>query len=649
MALERFEKDMKIIAKLDDEPNDVGGLSAVELKERFDEGGEALKDYINDKLLPALETAGVLAIVRSDDLTAIRYLRLNADKVLETSANGTAWEATGSSGHLILGPTGAALPQRSRMQFANCVVEDNGTVTVVRGVTGPQGPKGDQGIQGVQGTKGDKGDTGSAIIPSVDQDTGVMSFRTGASGAIPSPVYVRGPQGPQGVAGAQGPAGAPGPQGNQGTPGPAGAQGVQGAQGPQGVQGMAGPEGPVGPRGLKGDTGDTGSQGPQGLQGAQGNAGVQGPVGPQGPKGDAGEDGTSFSILGLYASLVDLQLAHPSGNPGDAWFIGSAAPYDIYNWDTVTGTWKNVGKLQGPMGPQGIQGVQGTQGSEGPKGVQGPKGDTGATGAKGDAGASYFPQGTWTGNRAYVRNSTQIDVVEHGGSSYFCKADHTSVGGVNEPPNEAFWGLLAEKGDQGIQGIQGVQGVQGIQGVSGEKGAQGASGPGVPVGGTAGQLLAKTDGTDYNAQWKTLTAAGVGAAATSHTHGAITNDGKIGTTADLPIFSGTDGTLSTKTAAQARVALAALGAFAPVSITISATWSGTGPWTQSIVVSGVLAAMDWRLMLSLAKITDDAARKFQEKAIGCITWVETYNGGITLTCRDKKPDVAISAVLSGEV
>lgn len=139
-----------------------------------------------------------------------------------------------------------------------------------------------------------------------------------------------------------------------------------------------------------------------------------------------------------------------------------------------------------------------------------------------------------------------------------------------------------------------------------------------------------------------------GKAAGGHTHGNLSNDGKIGTVPDLPIFTGTGGALATKTAAAARAALVALAAFSPVSITISATWTGTGPYTQDIAVSGVLA-WDWRLRLHLAKITDDAARKLQEKALTCITWCETYDGGITLTCRDKLPDVAISAVLAGEV
>lgn len=54
MALVKFDKDMKIIQALDDQPNDVGGLTAAELKAKFDEGGEALKEYINDVLIPSI-------------------------------------------------------------------------------------------------------------------------------------------------------------------------------------------------------------------------------------------------------------------------------------------------------------------------------------------------------------------------------------------------------------------------------------------------------------------------------------------------------------------------------------------------------------------------------------------------------------------
>lgn len=54
MALTQFSKDMHIIAALDDEPNDVGGLSAAELKAKFDEGGVSVKEYLNETLLPEI-------------------------------------------------------------------------------------------------------------------------------------------------------------------------------------------------------------------------------------------------------------------------------------------------------------------------------------------------------------------------------------------------------------------------------------------------------------------------------------------------------------------------------------------------------------------------------------------------------------------
>lgn len=54
MELTKFTKDMSIIGNLDDEPNDVGGLTAAELKAKFDEAGESLKQYINETLVPEL-------------------------------------------------------------------------------------------------------------------------------------------------------------------------------------------------------------------------------------------------------------------------------------------------------------------------------------------------------------------------------------------------------------------------------------------------------------------------------------------------------------------------------------------------------------------------------------------------------------------
>ena len=366
MSLEKLTKDLNIVQKLDDEPNDVGGLSAAELKKKFDEGPLTIQEYINVTLLPALETLGVETSVQLPEGAGFKYIRLNADRVLETSQDGVTWQASGSAGHIIMDPSGETLPQRGRMQFDNCEVSDDGTKTIVHGVKGDTGPQGEQGIQGVKGDKGDRGATGPSIVPSIDTN-GVMSFTIQDSAIAPQAVSVRGPQGPQGVQGEQGAQGARGPQGIQGIPG------VQGVQGEQGEQGPTGPQGP------------------------QGKAGTQGPTGAQGPAGAPGKDGTSLYIEDIYSTLAALKNAIPNGN--DKMYMVKADG-ECYIWSETQGDWTSVGKLQGPTGPQGPQGPQGVQGETGPEGkqgkqgpqgiqgVQGPQGETGPEGPQGPAGVS---------------------------------------------------------------------------------------------------------------------------------------------------------------------------------------------------------------------------------------------------------------------
>lgn len=54
MSIPTLDTDLSIIQKLDDYPNDIGGLSAAQLKAKFDEGVLALQTYINTVLIPAL-------------------------------------------------------------------------------------------------------------------------------------------------------------------------------------------------------------------------------------------------------------------------------------------------------------------------------------------------------------------------------------------------------------------------------------------------------------------------------------------------------------------------------------------------------------------------------------------------------------------
>ena len=67
------EVDTDVIKQLDDEPNDVGGLTAAELKAAFDAAGDGLKDYLNETLIPQ--------IIAAD---ATEQARAGAENVRET-------------------------------------------------------------------------------------------------------------------------------------------------------------------------------------------------------------------------------------------------------------------------------------------------------------------------------------------------------------------------------------------------------------------------------------------------------------------------------------------------------------------------------------------------------------------------------------
>lgn len=69
-------------------------------------------------------------------------------------------------------------------------------------------------------------------------------------------------------------------------------------------------------------------------------------------------------------------------------------------------------------------------------------------------------------------------------------------------------GPKGDKGDPG--GPPGPQGPAGPTGPAGGPGPTGPAGPGVPAGGTANQVLSKTDATDYNTRWVTPSGGGGG-------------------------------------------------------------------------------------------------------------------------------------------
>ena len=83
MAFTQITKDMSIIQKLADNPTE----TAAELKAKFDEGGEAVKEYLNSVHLPELEAevAGLKGDISGLE-TAVGEIPAVIDNLTSTSA-----------------------------------------------------------------------------------------------------------------------------------------------------------------------------------------------------------------------------------------------------------------------------------------------------------------------------------------------------------------------------------------------------------------------------------------------------------------------------------------------------------------------------------------------------------------------------------
>ena len=103
-----------------------------------------LRDYINNNLLDGLSAVtGAECIGTSDGTTLqvtlngkigstdIKALRINADGSIEYTKDNTNWQSSSSSGHIIMNSYGDSMPQRTRMQILNAVIEDDGEKTKI--------------------------------------------------------------------------------------------------------------------------------------------------------------------------------------------------------------------------------------------------------------------------------------------------------------------------------------------------------------------------------------------------------------------------------------------------------------------------------------------------------------------------------------
>ena len=344
--------------------------------------------------------------------------------------------------------------------------------------------------------------------------------------------------------GPQGPTGPTGPTGDTGATGPVGPQGIKGDTGDTGPTGPTGPIGLTGPQGIQGIQGDIGLTGPQGPQGIQGETGETGPEGPTGAGGALGYWGSfydttdqalastsasqvvsinttadgngvtiengdeiTFAHPGVYALTFSVQITNLANSVEKAVFwlkyngtdypdsateidlqprkdsstpnrqvltvnyvaeATTAGDYVQIYW-SGTNTQLKVETLPAgtsPVYPQvpsiivtATQVMYTQLGPTGATGATGPAGPTGATGPTGPVG----PVGP--------------------------------AGPVGDT------GPAGPTGATGPTGPTGPAGATGATGPAGPTGDTGPAGPGVPVGGTANQVLVKVNSTNYNTTW----------------------------------------------------------------------------------------------------------------------------------------------------
>lgn len=357
------------------------------------------------------------------------------------------------------------------------------------------------------------------------------------------------PTGPQGVQGVVGPEGLEGERGLIGLTGSTGLTGPTGAKGETGNIGLQGLVGATGPS----LAGEQGYPGPEGEKGEQGIIGPLGPVGNDGPKGDRGDSyKTTFAISATvsknltspvknivvnnttaftYEDIVEITSQHiknlsystgqklifslvGSGTSGAnplVYFGGRVITYDeasgkltvvIISPSSYAGISPNIDALYSLSAyiDVNLELIEGAQGFTGSKGATG---DRGFTGPVGPAGAiSNRMMGAWDNEITYI----QDDVVLLDGSSYISVAssnlNHTP--GVAE---DAYWRLIASKGNPGVAGPLGPSGPVGG---TGEQGSGGPQGPRGFTGSQGERGFGGSINNNFRGQWDSATSYGEG-------------------------------------------------------------------------------------------------------------------------------------------
>jgi hypothetical protein len=383
--------------------------------------------------------------------------------------------------------------------------------TIPRGDKGDQGDPGTPGADGSDGAPGADGSDGAAATVTVGSTTtsapGTNANVTNSGNTTAAVLEFTIPRGEPGADGADGNDGAPGAPGSDGADATVavgttttGAAGTNASVTNSGTPSAAVFNFTV-PRGDKGDKGDAGDPG---APGSDGNDGAPGTPGADGNDATVAVGTTTTGLPGTNANVTN------TGTPGAA----------VFNFTIPRGD-------KGDTGDPGAPGADGNDGSPG------------APGADGNDGADATVAIGTTTTGAEGTNATVTNTGTPGAAIFNFTIPRGDKGDTGDPGSPGADGSDGAPGADGADGTAatitvgttttGAPGTnasvtntgstnaavlqfqipRGDPGADGSDGAPGADGQGVPVGGAAGQVLAKIDGTDYNTNWIDAPSGGV--------------------------------------------------------------------------------------------------------------------------------------------
>ena len=321
--------------------------------------------------------------------------------------------------------------------------------------------------------------------------------------------------------------------------GPRGPAGVAGADGARGRKGDTGDTGPAGAKGEKGDTGDTGPAGAAGEDGDDGTLWATGTGVPTGRTEDwyiqdinngsvlrfyenrnsswteigalqrivanpAGSDGTDLTRLTIGNTNYKLAAAGGSSEAGDPVVLHEDTTNPTHN----NNTWRTITLSQAPTSGSLMEVIT-------------------SRGTAGSRSSVRFLADEWLDLDAVATATNSLSGTEKALVLPIAAAGDVGVSSVSElrivmlRKSDTEMHVLFDGADGDNQrllvrevlsttGARGEKGDKGDKGDTGDTGNRGARGPGVPNGGTTGQVLAKKSNTNQDTEWVNAASGGSG-------------------------------------------------------------------------------------------------------------------------------------------